>query len=78
MELIFKTIHTDVRYGKCKTEIYKKHPSVITYKGYHGNEYIRKGGVTSEHLELVAIVPGYISRDEEREWELLLSEKDSL
>ena len=55
-----------------KTRIYKVHPAKVIYAGYHGNEYITKGGVVDSSEELIATVPGLISYEEEKEWEELL------
>lgn len=50
------------------TQVWKIHPARYIHRGYHGSEYVRKGGLINESRELLGELKGTLTYKEEREW----------
>ena len=62
----------DGRNGIVETDIYIIQEPRTIHKGYYGNTYIRTGGTYPGRKTLAGTVKGYVSYDEQSEWEDIL------
>ena len=50
------------------TQVWKIRPAKYIHQGYHGTEYVRKGGLINGSRILLGELKGTLTYNEEKEW----------